>query len=50
MFADAPFIAPSMTFGALALAWGRSPAELLADLHDPPGLCSRATSDAAPAP
>jgi hypothetical protein len=50
MFADAPFIAPSMTCGALALAWGRSPAELLADLHDPPGLCSRATSDAAPAP
>jgi hypothetical protein len=32
MFDDAPFIAPSLTFGALALAWGRQPDELLAEL------------------
>ncbi|HWB53702.1 MAG TPA: hypothetical protein VG722_05895 [Tepidisphaeraceae bacterium] len=32
MLDDAPFIAPSMTFGALALAWGGEPAELLAEL------------------
>jgi hypothetical protein len=34
MFDEAPFIAPSMTFGALALASVRSPADLLADLRD----------------
>jgi hypothetical protein len=28
MFDDAAFIAPSMTTGALALAWGMSPAQL----------------------
>jgi hypothetical protein len=32
MFDEAPFIAPSMTFGALALAIGRDPQEMLAEL------------------
>lgn len=32
MLDTAPFIAPSMTFGALALAWGRQPEELIAQL------------------
>jgi hypothetical protein len=32
MLDAAPFIAPSMTFGALALAWGRQPEELLDQL------------------
>jgi hypothetical protein len=32
MFDAAPFIAPSMTFGALALAVGRRPRDLLAEL------------------
>jgi hypothetical protein len=51
MFDNTPFIAPSLTFGALALAEGRSPDDLLAELlnqnSDP--LCSRATSDPAAA-
>jgi len=34
MLDDAPFIAPSLTFGAMALAWGRQPEELLSDLAD----------------
>jgi len=37
MLDDAPFIAPSLTFGAMALAWGKSPGELLADLTDKGG-------------
>ena len=32
MFDRAPFIAPSLTFGALALAWGLQPEELLSQL------------------
>jgi hypothetical protein len=32
MFDDAPFIAPSMTFGALALAWGMPPRQLIGAL------------------
>jgi hypothetical protein len=32
MFDDAPFIAPSMTIGALALASGRTPEQLLSEL------------------
>ena len=35
MFDDAPFIAPSMTFGALALAWGMKPQELIDALNAP---------------
>jgi hypothetical protein len=35
MFDDAPFIAPSMTFGALALACSRQPWELIAELENP---------------
>jgi hypothetical protein len=35
MFDDAPFIAPSMTLGALALATGHQPADLLAELDTP---------------
>jgi hypothetical protein len=40
MFDSAPFIAPSMTFGALALAWGMDPGGLIDELrakpsHDP---------------
>ncbi|MCC7351137.1 MAG: hypothetical protein IT446_11260 [Phycisphaerales bacterium] len=34
MLDDAPFIAPSLTFGAMALAWGRQPEQLLADLAE----------------
>lgn len=51
MFDDTPFIAPSLTFGALALAEGQSPEDLLAQLGERylPAVCSRATSDAAPA-
>jgi hypothetical protein len=33
MFDGSPFIAPSLTFGALALAWGLHPEELLAELR-----------------
>jgi hypothetical protein len=36
MFDQAPFIAPSMTFGALALASGRQPHDLLAELNRAP--------------
>jgi hypothetical protein len=36
MFDDAPFIAPSMTFGALALACGRQPWDLLAEIERHP--------------
>jgi hypothetical protein len=36
MFDDAAFIAPSMTFGALALAWGQRPADLLENLAPAP--------------
>jgi hypothetical protein len=32
MLDDAPFIAPSLTFGAMALAWGKQPEELLSEL------------------
>jgi hypothetical protein len=47
MFDKTPFIAPSLTFGALALAWGRSPHDLLAELRDDcPATCSTAASDA----
>jgi hypothetical protein len=34
MFDQAPFVAPSLTFGALALAWGKKPEELLAEIAD----------------
>jgi hypothetical protein len=49
MFDDTPFIAPSLTFGALALTEGRSPEDLLAELcnEDSVSLCSRATSELA---
>jgi hypothetical protein len=45
MFDAAPFIAPSMTFGALALATGRRPRDLLAEMDGTagppvPGSCS----------
>ena len=33
MFDQAPFIAPSLTIGALALGWGRQPEQLLAELN-----------------
>ena len=36
MFDDAPFIAPSMTFGALALAWGMDPRRLIDELRAKP--------------
>lgn len=32
MLDDSPFIAPSLTFGAMALAWGKQPQELLDEL------------------
>jgi uncharacterized protein involved in response to NO len=36
MLDEAPFIAPSMTLGAMALAWGWRPGNLLAALKDAP--------------
>lgn len=41
MFDDAPFIAPSMTIGALALAEGRDPDDLVAALTPPAGASDR---------
>jgi hypothetical protein len=41
MFDDAPFIAPSMTIGALALAEGRDPDELVSALTPPAGASDR---------
>jgi hypothetical protein len=38
MFDAAPFIAPSMTFGALALVTGQRPSELVAELNQMVGL------------
>ncbi|MCC6241120.1 MAG: NnrS family protein [Phycisphaerales bacterium] len=35
MLDDTPFVAPSMTFGAMALAWGKRPRELLTELSAP---------------
>lgn len=51
MFDDTPFIAPSLTFGALALAEGRSPQDLLTELRDQDSdsVCSRATCEVTPA-
>jgi hypothetical protein len=45
MFDDAPFIAPSMTFGALALACGREPRDLIGELN-PAEPVKAATNDA----
>jgi hypothetical protein len=46
MFDDAPFIAPSMTFGALALACGREPRELLSELESNRPAMTSATETA----
>lgn len=46
MFDDVPFIAPSMTFGALALAWKLDPGDLVQALSDDRGV-RRAVSDVA---
>ena len=56
MLDEAGFVAPSLTFGAMALAWGKSPGTLLAELGEmattesdhPAKVCSTATSAAAP--
>lgn len=44
MFDESPFIAPSLTFGALALAWGWRPDELLARLRADCAATSRIES------
>jgi hypothetical protein len=46
MFDDVPFIAPSMTFGALALAWKLNPGDPVQALSDDRGV-QRAVSDVA---
>jgi hypothetical protein len=59
MLDNAPFVAPSLTFGAMALAWGREPERLIDELNRAEGsggvvggdssrVCSTATSAASP--
>jgi hypothetical protein len=44
MFDEVPFIAPSMTFGALALSVGRDPREMLMDLRTPGAINPESTA------